>query len=185
MLRIEIQHMPKNPYTRPGIKIHRHTGIAMHWVERPRATPESVIQDWMERNTYGSAHYVIGMDGRIIECVPPYEVAYHSGSREYTPLKELFAPYSSPNHTMIGIEMCNSDSTGWFPDQLLESAVDLCAQHCMTYSLNPFRDIVTHNMLVGWKECPRLWVREPWRLELFRKRVSLRINQIRQDNAQN
>ena len=42
---------------------------------------------------------------------------------------------------------------------------------CLKYDLDPIRDIWTHQQVVGWKECPRWFVKRPLEFEKFKKLV--------------
>jgi N-acetylmuramoyl-L-alanine amidase len=178
---IEQKFLPNSKWTRPGIVRQGTKAIVMHWIAAPGQTPEQVIEFWKNRkNAYGSAHYVIGTEGRVVQTLPENEVAYHCGSQTYTPYatallgKQATSNKSkgTPNHFSIGIEMSHIDWEGTFTEDTLESAARLCAQLCKRYKLDPFKHITTHNMIVGWKDCPKQWVKEPWRLELFKRYVA-------------
>ena len=56
--------------------------------------------------TYASSHYIIGLNGEIIRCIPEDEVAFHAGSR-------------SMNRKSIGIEDCHPDWGGKFNDRAM------------------------------------------------------------------
>jgi N-acetylmuramoyl-L-alanine amidase len=177
-VKIQKEHINKSERARPGVPLAGVKAIAMHWVGKADQEPEDVLAFWQNREQgYGSAHYIISTGGRIVEALPPEEVAYHVGSQTYTPFaRSLFGEKatsnsgsrSTPNHYSIGIEMCHIDWEGTFTEETLEAAAKLCAELCSRNSLDPHRHIVTHNMIVGWKECPRLWVNNPDNLELFR-----------------
>jgi N-acetylmuramoyl-L-alanine amidase len=47
-----------------------------------------------------SAHYVVGKDGVIVQCVPDTEAAWHAG-------KSTYEGRSNVNAFSIGIEICN------------------------------------------------------------------------------
>lgn len=180
-MRIEVQHLPHSKWSRPGLQLQAVKAIVMHWIAQPGGTPEGVIRFWQDRkNAYGSAQYIIGTDGYVVQALPENEVAYHCGSNTYTPLATALLgdvatsnrSKGTPNHFTVGIEMSHTDWEGTFTEDTLKSAAELCASLCRRYRLNPHKHIVTHNMIVGWKDCPRQWVREPWRLEFFRDQVA-------------
>lgn len=78
---------------------------------------------------------------------------------------------STPNYHTIGIELCHIDGEGHFTEACLESAAQLVAYLCTAHGLW-ILDVTTHQNIVGNKRCPALWAAEPWRLDLFRERVS-------------
>lgn len=170
-------HILKSKWSRPGTTRGQTRAIVMHWTGKSQQPPPGVIRYWQGRDgTYGSAHYVIGNDGKVYEAIPPEEIAYHCGSGEYTRLaRHLFDKVGlgpSANHFTIGVEMCIADPEGSFTNECLKSAATLVAQLCDAYDLNPFKQILTHNMVVGWKACPRWWVKHPADFEMFRHVVS-------------
>lgn len=183
------KYLTPNPYSRPQRKLQKPLAVVMHWTANPKADADENRNYFESRknglNGYGSAHYIIAQNGRTIQCMPETEVAYHCGTtlkdpasgKVYTDLaRERFGRYAidyehnSPNNCTIAIELCPVDSTGAFTKATLNVAAELCADILRRYNLTP-ADIVTHNQIVGWKDCPRLWVVEPEKLEAFRAAV--------------
>jgi N-acetylmuramoyl-L-alanine amidase len=166
-----------NPYSRPGKKLVSVKSIIMHWTGVPMQQAKTVRDFFESRKAgklgYGSAHYIIDFTGEIIRCIPDSEVSYHCGSDKIDPAskkiytdwaRNKFGAYasekSSPNNCTIGIELCTIDAEGNFREATIEAAVELCASLCKTHGVKP-KDIGTHNLVVGWKDCPRLWVNKP------------------------
>lgn len=166
-----------NKQSRPQSSIKEYLGIVMHWTGNPNCGAQQV-RDYFEAkksgagdDACGSAHYVVGQDGSIVQCVPEEEIAYHCGSaqkdpvsgRVYTDLaRRRFGHYAenyrreSPNFCTIGIELCPTDWAGNFSEATLYSAAELCADICVRRNLMS-ADIMTHHDVVGWKDCPKLW----------------------------
>jgi N-acetylmuramoyl-L-alanine amidase len=134
---------------------------------------------------YSSAHYCVDLDGTIYHFVPDNEVAYHCGSSQADPVsrriytdwaRSVFRAYAenpqnnSPNNVTIGIELCVTDNDGNFDPDTLKSAVELTARLCKTYQI-PLERVGTHHMVVGWKDCPRLWTVHPEKFEEFKNEV--------------
>ena len=177
-----------NEYSRPGTKRRQTLGLVMHWTANPHADALANVRYFENRKTglsgYGSAHYVISQDGLVIRCIPELEVAYHCGSSQvdpaslkvYTDLaRRLFPDYcyksTSPNLCTIGVELCPIDSAGRFADATLEAACDLAADIMVRYKLDTER-LVTHHDVVGWKDCPRWWVKHPEAFGAFKLQVA-------------
>lgn len=182
-----------NEYSRPGKKIKEILGIVMHWTA---SIHDSAMEDrnfFENKKTgmsgYGSAHYIIGKKGEIVQCIPEDEVAYHCGTSQADPksgkiytdyARQKFGKYaldyknSSPNLCTIGIELSPTDIYGNFTSSTLESAAELCADICKRHNLT-YQDITTHHNIVGWKDCPRLWTNKPELLEDFKNKVKNRI----------
>ena len=169
-----------NPFSRPGTELHSVLALVMHWTAVPRQTAVQTRQYFEDRKQgttgYGSAHYIVDMDGSIIRCIPEAEVAYHVGSNQLDPAsariytdwaRAKFGDHATdpqsigPNICTMGIEMEPIDAQGAFTEQTLQAAIELSADICRRYSLDPLADIATHNLVVGWKDCPRLWVNNP------------------------
>ncbi len=72
-----------NPYSRPGTKRTRVDNIVVHYVANPGT---SARQNWSYFNNLAqqtgpdgvsaSSHYIIGIDGEILQGIPLDEVAY-------------------------------------------------------------------------------------------------------------
>jgi N-acetylmuramoyl-L-alanine amidase len=74
---------------------------------------------------------------------------------------------NSPNNCTIGIEMCVIDSNGNFTTETLQDAHDLVVKLLKENRLT-VEEIGTHNLVVGWKDCPLLWTRHPEKFEEFK-----------------
>lgn len=106
--------------------------------------------------SYGSAHYIAGLQGERIQCIPDDEIAYHVGSHVYTQrsLRELG---SYPNNNTIGIECTHVDWTGKMTKETYKSLIDLTVTLLKKYKLT-VDDIWIHQEVVGWKDCHRYFV---------------------------
>ena len=98
---IKEEFLTVNPYSRPGTQIKEVNNIVVHYVANPGSTAEdnrNYFEGLAESGeTYASSHYVIGLEGEIIQCVPLNEVAYCSNDR---------------NADTISIEVCHPESDG-------------------------------------------------------------------------
>ena len=179
-----------NEYTRPGRMRPDTLAVILHWVGNPGTTAK-MNRDFFEFQVpkleqWASAHYVVGLEGEVVHCVPDDEMAYHVGSDRLDPAsgriytdwaREHFGKYAvdyetwSPNCCTIGIELCHIDWEGRFTKETLESARELCAKLCREWELDPMRDIGTHFGVVGWKRCPKWFAERPQELEEFKEQV--------------
>jgi N-acetylmuramoyl-L-alanine amidase len=177
-----------NPFTRSGRKLAVCKGIIFHYVGVPG---QKAIDVWkfFEKTCpvdkhYSSAHYIIDLDGFIYHAVPDYEVAWHCGSEKPDPksgriytdwARQKYGYYASdpvktsPNYCTLGIELC-IDSKGNFTEETLLAAVELAAKLLGENKLS-VDDIGTHNLVVGWKNCPLPWVKNPALFDEFKERV--------------
>ncbi len=139
--------LSKNKYSRPGIYMDKIKGIVIHYVGNPNTSAEA-NRNYFENlkygtnNIYASSHYIIGIDGEIIMCVPEGEVAYHA---------------SKANYEYIGIECCHKYSDGKFSDKTINSLVMLCKDIISRYGN---MDIIRHYDVTG-KNCPLYYVKNP------------------------
>jgi N-acetylmuramoyl-L-alanine amidase CwlA len=128
------------------------------------------------QNDYGSAHYVVGLQGEIIRCLPDEEMAYHVGSKTYT--QEALNKLSSyPNDCTVGIEMCHIDWDGRFAPETYTATVELAATLLHKFELNE-TNLWTHWGIVGWKDCPRWFVNHPSDWGRFRTDVANKMKEL-------
>ena len=100
---IDVQLLTVNEYSRPGTEVEKIRGIVIHYTANPGSTAQN-NRDYFEglkdsHETSVSSHFVVGLEGEIIQCVPTWEMAYASNSR---------------NVDTVSIECCHSDETGKF-----------------------------------------------------------------------
>lgn len=134
-----------NEYSRPGTALSRINGIVVHYTANPGTTAEqnrSYFQNLKDTGeTYASSHFVIGIDGEIVQCVPCNEIAYASNER---------------NEDTISIECCIPDETGEFSDATYQSLVKLVTWLMGRYDLGT-DDVIRHYDVTG-KKCPKYYV---------------------------
>lgn len=135
----------KNEYSRPGDALEQVNGVVIHYTANPGSSAEANrnyfdgLADSGERSV--SSHFVIGIDGTVIQCVPLDEIAYASNDR---------------NADTISIECCHADETGKFSDATYQSLVRLVKWLEETYELEP-SDVIRHYDVTG-KKCPLYFV---------------------------
>jgi len=192
-------HPDINPYTRPGIAIREHKGIVVHWTATPRATAQNIAAAFnrnIKNKEFASAQYIVGIDGEIIEYIPPEEIAYHAGTYDkyYTSAaKHLWYDcpptmdwagqrlnIHHPYYYLIGVETCHEDMAGKFSMAAVHSLTDLVIHLWEQWDMgDPMTHIYRHSDLTGkgllGREgelpCPRYFVEHPmawdrWRLSV-------------------
>ena len=135
-----------NPYSRPGTKIGKIKNIVIHWVGNAGSTAianRNYFESLKDKKIYASSHYIIGLEGEIIQCVPESEIAYHS---------------NHANSYSIGIENCHPDWEGKFNSKTYTSLVELCADLCKRYELDPSVALIRHYDVTK-KDCPHYYVK--------------------------
>lgn len=144
----------KNKYSRPGDALEQINGIVVHYVGNPGTSAEQNrnyfdgLADSGERSA--GSHFIIGIDGTIIQAVPLDEIAYASNDR---------------NVDTISIECCHPDESGKFTQATYDSLVKLVKWLKETYQLEA-KDVIRHYDVTG-KDCPRYFVQNPEAWEAF------------------
>jgi N-acetylmuramoyl-L-alanine amidase len=194
-MKIVDKFLSDNDYTHPhGRKLAEKRAVILHWVGVPRQRAQSLWQyfehECAAEARYASAHYCVDLDGTVYRFIPDDDLAYHCGSSQIDPqsrriytdwARDVFGKYAqdpernSPNNAALGIELCVLDIEGNFSPETLQAAAELTAHLCRTYQI-PIERVGTHNLVVGWKECPLLWTRHPDKFEAFKREVSGLLN---------
>lgn len=148
-----------NPYSRPGTTMEQVNGVVVHYTANPGTTAEQNRRyfDGLadSKETSASSHFVIGIDGTVIQCIPLDEIAYASNDR---------------NADTISIECCHPDETGQFSDQTYQSLVRLVRWLEEAYDLKP-ENVIRHYDVTG-KMCPLYFVEHPDAWEQFLKDIA-------------
>lgn len=147
---MEIKQMliTKNPYSRPANKRSKTTKVAIHYIGNAGSSAtanrnyfNNLANQSGNDKRYASSHYIVGLQGEIVQCIPEDEIAYTT---------------NSANAYSIGIEVCHPKSDGVFTDVTRKALVELVADICKRYNLNPMDDIIRHYDITG-KMCPLAW----------------------------
>lgn len=145
--------------SRPGQVLPALTGIVVHWVANPGATPSLVRDYFASVSRYASCHYIIGIDGEVLRIIPDDEVAYHAGPSDLTKEATRRRLGGLPNWRTIGIEVCHSDWEGRFSDKAMEALISLTARIVRKAGID-VRNILRHYDCTG-KDCPAWYVEHP------------------------
>lgn len=149
---LDVQLLTVNPYSRPGTKTGKINGIVIHYTANPGSTARQ-NRDYFEglkdsHETKASSHFVVGLEGEIVQCIPTWEVAYASNDR---------------NSDTVSIETCHSKKDGKYTKETYRSMVKLTAWLCKKFDLNE-NDVIRHYDVTG-KICPKYFVEneEAWK----------------------
>lgn len=162
---IAVELLTPNKYSRPQNAIAKVKGVVIHYTANPMTTAEQ-NRDYFEGlkdsgKTYASSHFVIGLQGEIIQCIPTKEESYASNNR---------------NSDTISIECCHTDKTGKFNDATYDSCVELTAWLVTKFDLDPSRDVIRHYDVTG-KICPKYFVDHPDKWKEFKSDVKAYIKE--------
>lgn len=146
---VEQDFIRKNIFSRPDVGRQRIDKIVIHYVANPGTTARNnrdyfdslADQDPQKSGSSTSSHFIVGLEGEVIQCIPVSEIAYSN------------APL---NNNTVSIEVCHPDDTGKFNDVTYESVVKLTAWLCGQLKLSS-RDVIRHYDVNG-KICPKYFV---------------------------
>ena len=154
-----LQLLPVNEYSRPGTKLEKVNGVVVHYTGNPGTTAQQnhgYFEGLAESGaTYASSHFIIGLSGEIIYCVPLDEIAYASNER---------------NADTISIECCINNEDGRFTEETYDALIRLTAWLVGEYDLE-INDIIRHYDVTG-KLCPIYYVNNPDEWELILNKVN-------------
>lgn len=121
--------------------MNRVKDIVIHYTANPGSTAKQNRDYFAQPTTKVNSHFVVGINGEIIQCVPLYMQSAASNWR---------------NNDTISIEMCHKDSTGDFTIAAYNSTVKLTAWLCDKYNIS--RDhVIRHGDITG-KNCPKYFM---------------------------
>lgn len=145
---IDVELLTPNEYSRPQIPISSVQYIAIHYTANPGATAMA-NRDYFEnlastQETKVSSHFVVGLEGEVVQCIPTSEMSYATNSR---------------NVDTLSIECCHADETGKFNDSTYYSVVKLTAWLCTRFGLTS-ENVIRHYDVTG-KDCPKYYVENP------------------------
>lgn len=169
-MNIKEKLLPIDEYSRSGGKLLGVKGVVVHYVGVAGQKPEQTIAYFESlrggKNGWASAHYVVGNDGTIYNCIPKDEVAWHCGATKYREgIEELLGKY--PNNTTIGIEMCHEKDG--FTDKCEGAASWLCAMLLRENGLT-INDLYRHYDVTG-KLCPLFYAESEYEWACFKALV--------------
>ena len=151
---LDVELLTVNEYSRPGTALKEVKGVVIHYTANP-GTDALANRNYFEglkdsHVTKASSHFVIGLDGAIVQCIPSTEIAYASNER---------------NKDTISIECCIEDDTGKFNQATYDAAVHLTAWLVEHFQLET-KDVIRHFDVTG-KACPKYFVDFPSAWEQF------------------
>ena len=147
-----------NEYSRPGEALESVKNIFVHYTANP-GTSAAQNRSYFEslkdtQQTKASSHFVVGIDGEIIQCIPSTEIAYTSNDR---------------NEDTLSIECCHKDATGQFTQETYDSLVEMTAWLCGKFNLK-VESVIRHYDVTG-KECPIYYVKNEDAWKQFKEDV--------------
>ena len=154
---LDVELLTVNPYSRPGTALEKVNGIVIHYTANPGATAianRNYFENLKDTHTTkASSHFVVGLEGEIVQCIPTAEIAYASNDR---------------NSDTISIECCYKNEDA-FEQATYDSVIRLTAWLCEKFGLTS-EDVIRHYDVTG-KLCPLYYVEHEDAWTQFKKDV--------------
>ena len=138
---IDSQIMPEYGTSRRNVKLEDINGIVVHYVGNPGTTAQNNRDYYDNPGVEVNSHFVIGLEGEIIQCIPLDEKSSASNER---------------NRDTISIEVCHPDDTGEFNAVTYNALIKLTSWLCGQCGLDE-KDVIRHYDVTG-KMCPLYFV---------------------------
>ena len=161
---IQEMFLTPNKYSRPQIPLKEVKKIAVHYVGRPNSSAianRNYFENCKEGGRYVSSHYIVGLKGEVIQCIPLNEWSYCT---------------NQANGYSISIETCHPKSDGIFNDSTYVSLCELCAMLLKKFNLTT-NDLIRHYDITQ-KTCPLHWTPTKYQSEAV---ATARWNRFKQD----
>ena len=138
---VEIRLIDVDGTSRRGEELEDVQDIVIHYVGNPGTTAEQNRCYYCNPESSVSSHFLIGLDGEILQCLPLYEKSSATNWR---------------NADTISIEVCHPDESGQFTGATYASLVRLTAWLMDACGLG--QDHIIRHYDVTGKECPKYFV---------------------------
>ena len=152
---VEVQIIEVDGISRRGEKLEDIQNIVIHYVANPGSSAQANHDWYANPESEVSSHFLIGLEGEVIQCIPLDEYSSASNHR---------------NKDTISIEVCHPDETGKFTGESYHSLVQLTAWLLEVSELQP-EDVIRHYDLTG-KDCPRYFVSQEDAWQIFLEDVA-------------
>lgn len=166
---VKQEFIRKNIFSRPDVSRRKINNIVLHYVANPGSSAEGnrnyfdslADQDSQKGGTSTSSHFIVGLEGEVIQCILINEIAYANAPR---------------NEDTLSIEVCHPDDTGKYSDATYESVVRLTAWLCTQLKLKS-SDVVRHYDING-KLCPKYYVEHEEEWKQLRKDIDAAMKEL-------
>jgi N-acetyl-anhydromuramyl-L-alanine amidase AmpD len=141
--------------------------IVIHYVGAS-GSAEGNCKYFLNEYRGASAHYFVGHEGDIWQCVREGDIAWHCGAINYK-------HKDCRNSNSIGIELCcrkSADGVWYFEDATVDAAIELTKELMKKYNI-PEANVLRHFDITG-KACPAPYVynntKHTW--DKFKKKIT-------------
>lgn len=139
--RVQVQLIDVDGHSRRGEKLTGLNDVVIHYVGNPGTSARANRNWYANPESQVSSHFLVGLDGEIIQCVPLDEKSSASNWR---------------NGDTISVEVCHPDETGKFNDASYDALVALTAWILDASGLDETH-VIRHYDITG-KDCPKYFV---------------------------
>lgn len=161
---IDQQYIAKDGHSRTGKDLKRVRDIVIHYVGNPGSTAQGNRDYFDSDKSTVSSHFVVGLDGEVIQCVPLDEQSSASNNR---------------NKDTISIEVCHPTENGKFNDVTYARVIELTAWLCDEFGLDE-KDVIRHHDITG-KLCPLYYVEHEDAWDQMREDVKQALKERKSD----
>lgn len=140
-----VDYLEPNEFSRPGTELKKIKSVFVHYTANPGTSAAqnrsyfANLAETQERSA--SAHFIIGYEGELIQCIPLEEQAYAVATR---------------NEDSVSIECCYLDEDGKFTQETYDTLVHTLAWLTQEYHLS--EDDILRHYDCGGKMCPLYYV---------------------------
>lgn len=139
------EYLDINEYSRPGTGLETVRSVFVHYTANPGTTAEQNRSYFanlaVTHERSASAHFIIGYEGELVQCIPLDEQAYAVATR---------------NGDSVSIECCYLAEDGSFTQETYDTLIHTLAWLLEEYDLTT-EDILRHYDC-GGKKCPLYYV---------------------------
>lgn len=151
---VAVQLIDVDGHSRRGEKLTGLRDVVIHYVGNPGTSAQANRNWYANPESQVSSHFLVGLEGEIIQCVPLDEKSSASNWR---------------NDDTISIEVCHPDETGKFGDASYDALVELTAWLLDGSGLDESH-VIRHYDITG-KNCPKYFVEHEDAWQRFLKDV--------------
>ena len=167
-LNLSVDLLTPNKYSRPQLALKEVNAVVVHYTANPGSDAKDnrdyfnnlpIKNEGRDNPTFASSHFIIGLEGNIVQCIPLNEMAYASNDR---------------NSDTIAIECCHPKKNGKFTNATYEALIELLTYACIRFDLDPKTQIIRHYDITG-KMCPKYFVKHEDKWEKLKQDVYDRV----------
>ena len=145
---------------RTGTELDGVKNIVIHYVGNPNTTAQNNRDYFDKDSTEVSSHFLVGLEGEIIQCLPLWEKSAASNWR---------------NNDSISIEVCHPDETGKFNDKTYDAVIKLTSWLLKELGLD--ESAVIRHYDITEKLCPLYYVENGDAWEQLKKDIGTKLDE--------